>query len=281
MVMMAIVFFLRRSSSIKTNLLSEIMMMNLIDLIKNIIKDRIVSLHVLKRLAIRYCIHNELFPSLFVHTPSSILREMLELPSTKYQTQLNQDIFALLMNRFRPGFFLEIGANDGFTFSNTVYLEYEFGWKGILVEANQKYMRSLAKRKNSIVVNKAVSTQNGQADFIDAGLYGGLKASMADNHQDHTKDAECIKVECMRLQEILDKAEAPDRIDFVSVDVEGGELPIVEQMVSVNRRFRCGCIEYNDRKYDYATMVLLLKKAGYRIVWENKTGYDLFFHDNN
>jgi hypothetical protein len=83
---------------------------------------------------------------------------MLELPPTKYQTKINQDIFALLMNRFRPGFFLEISANDGLPFSNTVYLENEFGYNGILVEANQKYMTSLAQRKTSVVVNKAVST---------------------------------------------------------------------------------------------------------------------------
>ena len=69
MAMMAIVFFLRLFSSIKTDHLGESMMTTLVDLIKSIIKERIVRLHVLKRLAIRYCIHNELIPSLFIHAP--------------------------------------------------------------------------------------------------------------------------------------------------------------------------------------------------------------------
>jgi FkbM family methyltransferase len=205
---------------------------------------------------------------------------MFELPFTEHQTQLNQDVFALIINRFRPGFFLEIGANDGFTFSNTVYLENEFGWTGILVEANQKYMTSLAHRKNSIIVNKAISSQHGEADFIDAGLFGGLKSCLDYTHDQHTTDATCIKVECAGMQEILDDAAAPERIDFVSIDVEGGEMPVVEQLVSSNRRFSCGCIEYNGRMDDYLKMTRLLKESGYRVVWKDQTESDLFFVDN-
>lgn len=256
-------------------------MMNiLVNFTKNIIRERMIHFDILKRPAIRYCIHNELLPSLLARTPNNIVREMLELPTSEYETQLNQEIFALLMNRFRPGFFLEIGANDGFTFSNTVYLENEFGWNGILIEANQKYMASLANRKKSIIVNKAVSSHQGMAEFIDAGLYGGLKSGLDDTHLQHTKDSKCINVECMGLQEILDMVAAPDRIDFVSIDVEGGEMPIVEQMASVNRRFRCGCIEYNGRADDYAKMSRLLENAGYRVVWKDQTEFDLFFVDN-
>ncbi len=247
--------------------------------IKAMLRDRIVRLGFLKRPAIRYCVDNNLFPNLFSRTPSPVLREMLGLPAAEQQTQLNQDVFALLMNRFAAGFFLEIGANDGFSFSNTVYLENEFGWKGILVEANKKYLESLARRTNSIIVNRAVSSHHGKADFIDAGLYGGLKSSLDDTHFVHTKNSSCIQVECMGLQEILDQAAAPECIDFVSIDVEGGEVPIVEQMVSVTQRFRCGCIEYNGRTDDYLKISRLLESAGYRIFWEGQTEHDLFFVD--
>lgn len=249
---------------------------------KNIILERMVQCNAFKRPAVRYCAHNELLPSVLTLTPSAKVREILGLPASEHQTQLNQDIFALMMNRFRPGFFMEIGANDGFTFSNTVYLENEFGWSGMLVEANQKYMASLAKRKNSIIVNKAVSFQRGEAEFIDAGLYGGLKSCLDEtSHQQFTKDATCIKVACMCLQEILDHAAAPTSIDFISIDVEGGELPIVEQMVTVNRRFRCGCIEYNGRDDDYEKMTKLLEGAKYRVIWKDRRLSDLFFVDDN
>lgn len=254
--------------------------MKIAGLIKGAIRERIVQLGMLRRPSIRYCIENELLPSLLTRTPSNTVRKMFNLPSSEYQTQLNQDIFALMVNQFRTGFFLEIGANDGFTLSNTVYLEKNFGWKGILVEANQKYMTSLAERKNSMIVNKAISSQKGKAEFIDAGLYGGLKAGFDNTHYLHTRDAARITVDCMSLQEVLDIADAPQQIDFVSIDVEGGEVPIVEQMVSVNHRFRCGCIEYNKRIDDYKRTTALLEAAGYKVVWENQTEQDLFFIDD-
>jgi len=184
-----------------------------------------------------------------------------------------------LMNQFRAGFFIEIGANDGFTFSNTVYLEEHFGWKGILIEPNDKYLISLGKREKSIVINKAISSKPGKAEFIDAGLYGGLKSVLDETHNIYTKNAQCISVDCMALQDILDSASAPDQIDFISIDVEGGEVPIAEQMVSSNRRFRCGCIEYNNRIEDYKQIVALLKSADYEVVWDAQTEQDLFFVD--
>lgn len=253
--------------------------MNFVAIVKKIVIECTVKIGMLRRPSIKYCIANGMLPSVLVRTPSNIVRKMFNLPRSEYQTQLNQDLFALLMNQFRPGFFLEIGANDGFTLSNTIYLETNFGWKGILVEANHKYTSSLSKRKNSVVVNKAISSQKGKANFVDAGLYGGLKDSLDDCHYSYTKDATCITVDCMGLQEILDENLAPERIDFISIDVEGGEVPIVEMMVSVSQRFRCGCIEYNDRMEDYQRIVTLLQSAGYKVFWEGQTEHDLFFVD--
>lgn len=253
--------------------------MNIRNLIKKVIRERFVRFGKMNRPCVRYCIENSLLPSLIARTSSNSVREMLNLPASEYQTQLNQDVFALLINRFRAGYFLEIGANDGFTLSNTVYLEQNFGWKGILVEANKKYMDSLSRRKESVVVNKAVSAQKGTAEFVDAGLYGGLKTGLDSTHSHYTRHAAIITVECMSLQDILDSVNAPENIDFVSIDVEGGEVPIVEQMVSVNRRFKCGCIEYNGRTADYDRIVMLLKAAQYKVTWENQTEHDLFFVD--
>ena len=51
------------------------------------------------------------------------------LPESK--SSLRQDMFVLNEFKFkRDGYFIELGAADGFDSSNTHLLEYKFNWKG-------------------------------------------------------------------------------------------------------------------------------------------------------
>jgi FkbM family methyltransferase len=246
---------------------------------KGILWKCIVKLPFLKKPSIKYSIHYGLLPSIVCKTTSEQLREQLFLPKSSADTQLNQDIFALLINRFRKGYFVEIGANDGFTLSNTLYLEENFGWTGLLVEANPKYLTSLSRRRNSYVINKAISDRSGMLEFIDGGLYGGLSEYLDDRHAKYTSSAKKISVHCVTLNEIFDQASSPAVIDFISIDVEGGELPIISQLISSDRRVRCGCIEMNYRIRDIEKLEQLLYGAGYKFAWEGQTGHDVYFVD--
>ena len=56
--------------------------------------------------------------------------------STKYSRPALFDIDRKLANylNYKKGFFIEVGANDGYNQSNTYYLEKILDWRGILVE---------------------------------------------------------------------------------------------------------------------------------------------------
>ena len=99
------------------------------------------------------CVANKnLLPNILCRTPSNEIRKIFNLPQSKHKTQLNQDIFALLMNTFQKElYFVEIGANDGFDLSNTIYLEEKFNWTGLLIEPNPNYFESLTNRKSKHV----------------------------------------------------------------------------------------------------------------------------------
>jgi len=183
------------------------------------------------------------------------------------------------MNHFKPGYYIEIGANDGFTLSNTLYLEEHFGWSGLLVDANPKYQESLSQRKRATIINKAIGETSCVVQFVDAGLHGGVKKSLDPLHAHHTDQCPVISVPCVTLQQMFNDADVPQVIDFLSIDVEGGEIPIVRQLVQNTRRVRCGCIEANDRKDDIVIIKQLLNHAGYKIMWEDMTGQDVFFAD--
>ena len=246
---------------------------------KNILWRYILKLSFLSKPSVKYCVDHGLLPKVLTNTPSKALRELLFLPPSSQITQLNQDIFALVVNQFKPGYYIEIGANDGFTLSNTLYLEEHFGWSGLLAEANPKYADSLSRRKRAIIINKAIADEAGVAQFTDAGLHGGLTKLLDTLHAHHTDHAPRISVPCITLQQLFDDVSVPAVIDFISIDVEGGEYPIVRQLVQNERRVRCGCIEVNQRKNDINMMKSLLENAGYKIVWEGLTGHDVYFVD--
>jgi FkbM family methyltransferase len=245
------------------------------------LKSLVFQSQVLRKISSRICADTLMLPDVLVKTPPDALRNIFSLPCNKYGSQLNQDIFALLFNRFKSGYFVEIGANSGFELSNTIYLEECFGWDGILVEANPRYLPDLLRRR-ARVVNKAVTSSNEYVEFIDAGVYGGVASTIDKSYEAFTGKAERIRVSTATLRGILDDNEAPNVIDFISIDVEGGELPIVREMCSLDGyRFSSGCIEHNYRKKEFEVLKKTLSDAGYKIIWEGQTGHDLFFLDSN
>lgn len=251
------------------------------NMIRKFIKALVLKRRFLRRPSVSYCVNNFLLPEVLVSTPSAELRKLLLLPPSPYRTQLNQDIYAFLVNRFNPGYFLEIGANDGFTLSNTHYLEKCFGWMGLLVEANPKFRESLQQRSSNSVI-AAIANEERDYLFCDAGLYGGLLDSLDATHMNITRDSVTITVRGTTLKNVLSEHSAPSVINFVSIDVEGAEVPIVEQLCQLtDYRFTCGCIEHNNRLDDYCRMTRLLEQAGYRITWNGRTSHDLFFVDEN
>ena len=73
---------------------------------------------------------------------------------SKFNGQARQDEFVVyLTNHKKNGFFLEIGSMDPIKINNSYILEKEYGWKGIMVEYDKKWLSHYKeKRPNSIHV---------------------------------------------------------------------------------------------------------------------------------
>ena len=130
-------------------------------------------------------------------------------------------------NRAPRGFFVEVGANEPSNLSQTFLLEQK-GWEGILVEPQPACCERLRQmRPRSTVVQAACGSaaQRGKASFriashTDRSLLAGLEP---DGDVEFT---DAITVDVVTLDEVLGKAGNP-RIDFLSIDVEGGELEVL------------------------------------------------------
>lgn len=136
----------------------------------------------------------------------------------------------------RGGFFVEAGANDGITFSNTVYFERYYGWHGLLVEPiPHLFQQCRENRPNCLVEQAALVSLDHVASSIRMRycnmmslVVGAMKSPEADEHHIRT-GAELqslepydLNVPAMSLSALLDR-HGIDEVDLLSLDVEGYE----------------------------------------------------------
>lgn len=166
-----------------------------------------------------------------------------------YRAQFGEDrILWQVFRRRTNGYFIEVGAYDGVTLSNTYFLEM-MGWCGLLIEPiAQLCDRARLSRPQSSVIQAAVSKPGHAptATFTVTQNVPVLSFLTAD--QDHVErckreGAELIQIEVpvVTLDEVLRRQRTQPstpigpwvprvgwRIDLVSIDVEGGELDVLE-----------------------------------------------------
>jgi FkbM family methyltransferase len=134
------------------------------------------------------------------------------------------------------GFFVEAGANDGFTQSNTYWLERFRGWRGILIEPMPTYLEECRReRPDATVVHAALVPRGHGADTIRM-QFGDLMSSVHGAHGDAAEELRWVEpglvlgwretyevdVPARTLSDILDEHGAPE-VDLLSLDVEGFE----------------------------------------------------------
>jgi len=151
-----------------------------------------------------------------------------------YYGQMREDsyIHKQYFPSFHNGIFLEMGAHDGITFSNTKFFEDILNWSGILIEPNPSLFTELCKnRPKTINIPYAISKTEGELEFYKNGAVSSVKSNTTQEFFKgwHTENTEIIKVPSMRLDTVLHKTNIK-RIDFWSLDVEGSEYEVLETM---------------------------------------------------
>lgn len=167
-------------------------------------------------------------------------------------SQLGQDLWVLEQTNYkREGFFVEFGATDGVLLSNTYLLEKEFGWKGICAEPNPKFYEKLKKNRSCVVSDACIAGKTGEiVNFILAEEYGSIE-KYADNdmHKEkreaYKKNDQVIQLETVSLHDFLIKNNAPKIIDYLSVDIEGSELEILENFPFNKWEIKYLTVEHN------------------------------------
>ncbi|XP_037785602.1 uncharacterized protein LOC119581281 [Penaeus monodon] len=165
-----------------------------------------------------------------------------------------------LFKDVRNGFFIEAGALDGETMSNTLALERDLGWTGLLVEPDAKnYQLLRAKNRRAWSANVCLAPRPYPSVelFNEPPHHPGpmavpLGAKMRAMHSltEYSNDKNIgnvwfLKVPCIPLESLL-LAMQVNRIDLLVLDVEGAEMAILDHFDLEKFNVQVLCLEWKN-----------------------------------
>jgi FkbM family methyltransferase len=125
----------------------------------------------------------------------------------------------------RPGFFVDVGANDPRRGSQSWHLE-QFGWTGILIEPQPDLADRLRATRSAKVFAVACSSPHNAGRNLPLHLAGGGSSLDRERMAAGRITEKAIDVPVRTFDEILTEAGAPEPLDFLSTDIEGHELEV-------------------------------------------------------
>jgi FkbM family methyltransferase len=215
-----------------------------------------------------------------------LVKQIAETNSTgiDFQGQAGQDMFAYFFFKGKKdGFYIDIGANDGKSLSNTIFFE-KLGWHGICIEPLPDVFNSLRQNRSCDCFNIAIDNTSGDSrEFIKASgveMLSGLNNQMTKSHKERIVNEkgkiEKIYVKTLTFDDLM--RGYPDRryIDFMSIDVEGAELSILKTIDFNKFKFGLITVENNEEiKGSGETMKKYMQEQGYKIYLN--LGIDIMF----
>ncbi len=208
----------------------------------------------------------------------------------KYFSQNGQDqyIDQEVLKCKSDGCFLDIGAHDGISFSNTYFFEKYRNWKGVCVEANSLTFSLLKTNRSSENFNCVITDSRKEHSFIAVDppleMLSGLKEVMS-KAQMARINKECstlskgfneISVPGMTFEDI--KSSGPlAKIDYCSIDIEGGELELLQLIGIENIDATIFSVEnaLQNGYFNQLKLRKLFRDAGYTLI--NRLGSDDIF----
>lgn len=189
----------------------------------------------------------------------------------RFYSQIGQDRY--LFDHYFAGrcglTFVDVGAYDGETFSNTLFLEETLGWRGLCIEPLPGAFAKLEQRRTCRCIRAAVADYEGEARFleVDAGpdqlMLSGLAAHYEAQHrvrlEQQAASVREISVPVFPFHKLVGDA-GIDSIDYCSIDTEGSELTILKSIDF--DRFKIGILSV-ENNYQNPEIHSLLAQRGY------------------
>ncbi len=202
----------------------------------------------------------------------------------KFFSQSGQD--KILKDHFfkdkKKGFFVEIGAFDGIEGSNCFYFEKVQEWDGIAVEASKIQFNKLKKNRKCKLFNEAINSKEKDVEFIE--VQEGLTQMSGIDDENYIAKEFISKDPNSKIGKFNTKTVTFEKIvptnaiiDYLSLDIEGGEMDLLESIDFSKYKIKVISVENNIP--DKINFELFFKKKNYSFF--DRVGQDEIFFNND
>lgn len=178
------------------------------------------------------------------------------------------------------GYFVDLGASDGVTASNTFLLEKFYKWSGICVDPNPQTIKSLSGARDCNICDLAVWETSGQVkpfkflqdqtEFYGWNLRSGLSETVVGLDSRYSE----FNVFTISLNDLLELYNAPYEIDYISMDLEGSELNVLRSFDFTENLVKIWTIEHSNDAQEHEIFTIM---SSNNYVLKNKTGQENWY----
>jgi len=257
--------------------------------------DELRSFAISNNLDIYELLQSALFKEVLIAEEHNLLSNFIKSVSNKnkkIKSQLLQDAFAsFIVGDLFDKTFLEFGATDGISLSNSYMLETNFGWTGVLAEPSPQWHNELKNnRPNTKILTDCIWKKSGEKlNFFvsDVGVLSTLVdfkhsdlSTMPGNTELRIQDGKVVKVKTISINDVMEKHLNGNAPSYLSIDTEGSEYEILKSMDFKKYRPVVLTIEHNYTNLENKINKLMISK-GYTRVFRKVTAFDAWYVRND
>jgi len=191
--------------------------------------------------------------------------------------QLMQDLFVDYILNKDNGYFIEVGACNGIVHSNTLWLEKNRNWSGILCEPADFWHKELFQNRPKCIIEKK-PIFNGVKKIVNFNIQDGGRSFIKKDSKVVNRNV--VPLESISLNQLFLENKLT-KIDYLSIDTEGSEYEIIENLDFNKFRPYIITIEHNYKKIKRKNIFDLLTKNNYLRVFKQISRFDDWYIDKN
>jgi FkbM family methyltransferase len=202
------------------------------------------------------------------------------MKETMYYSQFKQDQFVneLFVKNSRGGYFVDVGAHDGITYSNSYFFETELRWNGICVEPLAQEYKKLTLNRSAIAINACAYSHDGTVNFTSVqdkqspyrhsyNMLSGVSEThgTVDRVETFGLESTSMEMPCTRLQTVFSKHHV-SHVDYLSIDTEGSEFEVLKGIDFSSVHINLIDVEHNFQEQQMEDIGRLLQGHGFQFV---------------